>query len=205
MAQIQTVRNPPPRMLQMVETLHSLNHWKTSFRTYYRRDSYFKAFLLPQATWSNSARNNYNQVADMNGTNVVRTAADKGEDLRDFLNTLAGYLPFPYLTEKIVDGSTNLQQVWDTIYDHYGVSVTSETLLDYATLKLNSGESYRQFFDRLLAHARLHLPKANITVDGIHTGDTGETMTVALMNFIALDWLYKIYPQLISIVKTDYS
>ena len=123
-------------MLQMVETLHSLNHWKTSFRTYYRRDSYFKAFLLPQATWSNSARNNYNQVADMNGTNVVRTAADKGEDLRDFLNTLAGYLPFPYLTEKIVDGSTNLQQVWDTIYDHYGVSVTSETLLDYATLKL---------------------------------------------------------------------
>ena len=90
-------------MLQMVETLHSLNHWKTSFRTYYRRDSYFKAFLLPQATWSNSARTNYNQVADMNGTNVVRTAADKGEDLRDFLNTLAGYLPFPYLTEKIVD------------------------------------------------------------------------------------------------------
>ena len=58
----------------------------------------------------------------MNGTTVIRTAADKGEDLQDFLNTLAGYLPFPYLTEKIVKGSSNLQNVWDTIYDHYGIN-----------------------------------------------------------------------------------
>ena len=40
---------------------------------------------------------------------MVRSALDKGEDLRDFLNTLAGYLPFPYLTEKIVTGSNNLK------------------------------------------------------------------------------------------------
>ena len=204
MVQIQAVRNPPPRMLQMVETLHSLNHWKTAFRTYYRRDSYFKAFLLPQATWSNSAEHNYGQDEDTDGTNITGTAADKGEDLRDFLNTLAGYLPFPYLTEKIIDGTTNLQQVWDIIYDHYGVSVTSETFLDYVTIKLNTGETYRRFFDRLLAHARLHLPKASITVNGINTGN-GESMTVALMNFIALDWLNKINPHLVSIVKNDYS
>ena len=82
--QVQTVRNPPPRMLTLTETLHSLNHWKTSFRTYYRRDSYFKAFLLPNATWSNSAEAHYGQVADINGNTTVRTAADKGEDLRDF-------------------------------------------------------------------------------------------------------------------------
>ena len=204
MVQIQAVRNPPPRMLQMVETLHSLNHWKTAFRTYYRRDSYFKAFLLPQATWSNSAEHNYGQDEDTNRTNITRTASDKGEDLRDFLNTLAGYLPFPYLTEKIIDGTTNLQQVWDIIYDHYGVSVTSETFLDYVTIKLNTGETYRRFFDRLLAHARLNLPKASITVNGINTGN-GESMTVALMNFIALDWLNKINPHLVSIVKNDYS
>ena len=157
--QCQTVRNPPPRMLQMNETLHSLNHWNTAFRTYYRRDSYFKAFLLPDASWTNSSHNNYGQVADMDGSVTVRSAADKGEDLRDFLHTLAGYLPFSYLTEKIVDGCTNIQQIWDTLYDHYGISVSSETLLDYVAIKLNTGETYRQFFGRLLAHARLHLPK----------------------------------------------
>ena len=169
-----TVRNPPPRMLTTAETLHSLNHWKTCFRTYYRRDSFFKCFLLPEATWSNSAQENYGQTEDRNGTNVSRSAADKGEDLRDFLPTIVGYLPFPYLTEKIVEGSHNLQDVWDTIYDHYGISINSESLLDYATLKQKSEETYRQFFDRLLAHARLHLPKANITVDGVDTGPTGE-------------------------------
>ena len=66
-AQLQTlVRNPPPRMLTTTETLHSMNHWKTSFRTYYRRDSIFKGFLLPEVRW-NSAVANYNLNADDNG------------------------------------------------------------------------------------------------------------------------------------------
>ena len=203
--QLQTVRNPPPRMLTFNETLHSLNHWRTSFRTYYRRDAFFKAFLLPNANWNNVANENYGQVDDVNGTVVTRNAADKGEDLRDFLNTLAGYLPFPYLTEKIVNGSRNMQNVWDTIYDHYGINVTSESLLNYVSIRQNDGETYRQFFDRLLAHARLHLPSANIVVDGINTGPAGEVMTVGLMNFIAMDWLSKINPNLVSIVQTEYS
>ena len=87
---IQTVRNPPPRMLTATETLHSLNHWKTAFRTYYRRDSYFKSFLLPNATWTNVAADNYGQIAETNGQTETRSAVDKGEDLQDFLNTLAG-------------------------------------------------------------------------------------------------------------------
>ena len=186
MALQQTVRNPPPRMLAVSETLYSLNHWKTSFRTYYRRDSFYKGFLLPNATWDPSQQF-YGQTADMNGDVVIRSAEDKGEDLRDFLHTLVGYLPFPYLTEKIVTSSANLKNVWDIIYDHYGINVTSESLLDYASLKLNDGETYRQFFGRLLSHARLHLPKADITVDGINTGTAGESMTVSLMNFIAVD------------------
>ena len=101
--QLQTqVKNPPPRMLTTNETLQSLNHWKTSFRTYYRRDSFYKGFLLENAVW-NGSQENYGQEADVQGEApnriVLRTAADKAGDLEDFLNTLAGYLPFPYLTE----------------------------------------------------------------------------------------------------------
>ena len=101
MAQQLQVRNPPPRMLTEKETLQSLNHWKTAFRTYYRRDSYYKCFLLPAAVWDHDA-DNYGQTPDMAGANVVRTAEDKAGDLEDFLNIIAGYLPFPYLTQKIV-------------------------------------------------------------------------------------------------------
>ena len=191
-------------MLTTIETLQTLNHWKTSFRTYYRRDSFYKGFLLPDATWDSSAEN-YGQAADLNGGDVVRSAADKAGDLEDFLNTLAGYLPFPYLTEKIVKASTKLQDVWDTIYDHYGVNVTSESLLDYVAIKQITGETYRQFFDRLLSHARLHLPKPNVTVEGINSGANGEKMTISLMNFVAMDWLNKINVHLVDIVKTEYS
>ena len=61
--------------------------------------------------------------------NITRSAQDKCEDLKDFLHTLVGYLPFPYLTEKIVHASTSLDNVWATIYEHYGLNVTGETLL----------------------------------------------------------------------------
>ena len=133
--QLQTqVRNPPPRMLTQNETLQSLNHWKTAFRTYYRRDSFYKCFLLQDAQWDPAA-DNYGQIDDREGANVIRTAADKAGDLEDFLNTLAGYLPFAYLTDKIVTGSKKLQDVWDTIYDHYGVNISSESLLDYVSIK----------------------------------------------------------------------
>ena len=98
---IQTVRNPPPRMLAASETLHSLNYWSTACRTYYHRDSYFKSFLLPNAAWTNYASNNYGQRAETNGQTVIRSAEDNGEDLQEFLNSLADYLPFPYLTERL--------------------------------------------------------------------------------------------------------
>ena len=146
---------------------------------------------MPEAAWS-KLEINYGQTEDRQNDVVVRSALDKGEDLKDFLNTIAGYLPFPYLTEKIVEGTTKLQDVWDIIYEHYGITVTAESMLDYVAIQMNSGESYRQFFDRLLSHARLHLPKANVTVDGIDSGTNGEKMTISLMNFVALDWLTKI-------------
>ena len=45
------VKTPPPRPLSQKETLDSLNHWKTIFRNYYRRDSSFKQFLKSDCKW----------------------------------------------------------------------------------------------------------------------------------------------------------
>ena len=192
--QLQMVRNPPPRMLTVQETLYSLNHWKTNFRTYYRRDSYYKCFLLPNATWD-PTREHYGQVADRSNGAVIRSAEDKGEDLKDFLHTIVGYLPFPYLTEKIVGATKNLEEVWLAIYEHYGLKITGETMLDIAAINKTSEESFRQFFDRIVAHARLHLAGPNISVDGVSSGTGGDQMSISLLNFLAVDWLRKISPQ----------
>ena len=136
---VQLVRNPPPRPLALQETLYSLNHWRTNFRTYYRRDSYFKCFLLPNAQWDPTAEH-YGQRPERSEGVITRSAEDKSEDLKDFLNTLIGYLPFPYLTEKILNATKNLQEVWDIIFEHYGIKVFSESLLDFPAMALTEGE-----------------------------------------------------------------
>ena len=38
MASRQMSRTPPPRQLLANETLQSLSHWKTKFKTFYKRD-----------------------------------------------------------------------------------------------------------------------------------------------------------------------
>ena len=64
-------------MLASSETLYSLNHWKTSFRTYYRRDSFYKDFLLPSATWD-ATLPNFGQADDVHGGTIVRPVAVRG-------------------------------------------------------------------------------------------------------------------------------
>ena len=68
-----------------------------------------------------------------------------------------------------------------------------------------NGESHRQFFERLLQHTRQHLAPANVKVEQINTGATAETMSVLLMNMVAVQWLRKTDPNLIKIVRTEYS
>ena len=186
------------------ETLHTLNHWRTTFRTYYRRDSFFKAFLLPDATWNPGAAD-YGQLNELSNGTIIRTGQDKAEDLKDFLNTLMGFLPFPYLTERVLKATRNLEEVWTIIYDHYGLTITGETFLDFNSMTRIEGETYRQFYDRLLAHTHMHLPGQNVSVDGVSSGPNGEKMTVGLMNFVAMSWLAKIHPNLINLVKIEYS
>ena len=89
------LRTPPPRPLGTAETLESLTHWKTTFRTYFKRDETYKIFLREAATWDPLAVN-FAQRAENGG--LERTAAEMKEDLVDLLSSLAGFLPHSYLT-----------------------------------------------------------------------------------------------------------
>ena len=42
-------------------------------------------------------------------------------------------------------------------------------------------------------------------VEEVDTGNQAETMSVSIMNMIALEWLRKTDPALIKIIKTEYS
>ena len=194
-------RTPPPRPLGCKETLDSLTHWRTTWRTFYKRDDSYKYFVRETTTWDPSAVN-YGQVDEEDG--LKRKAVDMKEDLLDLLNTLAGYLPHSYLTDKILVGTKGWPDVWNIIWEHYGVQVTSETLLDFESLYKQTGETHRQFYERLLQHCKQQLAPAGVKAEQI-SNTVADKMSISLMNMTALQWLRKINPDLIEIVKTEYS
>ena len=122
------VKLPPPRQLTQKESLDSLDHWKSIFRSYFRRDSIFKQFLANGMTW-NPTSENFGLLAEND-----MTALERCDALKDFLNTLAGFLPHSYLTAKLLN-TRSLEDCWNIIEEHYNVKVTSETFLDFENIK----------------------------------------------------------------------
>ena len=132
------------------------------------------------------------------------TPEERAENLEDFLSNLSGFLPHSYLTQKILEDTTCLQDCWDIIYEHYNVLITPETLLDFEALKKEPAENHRQFYERLLQHVRLHLAPNGAKAENL-INVRADTMSISLMNLVALQWLRKSHPQLIEIVRTEYS
>ena len=129
---------------------------------------------------------------------------ERKDVLIDFLSNLAGFLPHSYLISKLRDNTKCLEDCWNIIEEHYNIKVSSETLLDFESIKKDPAENYRQFYERLLQHCKLHLAPAEATVDTL-TNTSDDKMSISIMNLVALQWLRKINPQLIQIVKTEYA
>ena len=92
------------------------------------------------------------------------------------------------------------------IEEHYGLLPSQETFLDLEALNKQTGESYRQYYERLAAHVRQHLmATAGAAVDGATVPAGGDRLTVSHMNMIALMWIRKIHPELLNIIRTEYS
>ena len=192
------VKLRPPRQLTQSESLDSLDHWKSIFRNYFRRDSTFKQFLDTTCTWDPDAANYGLEAKD------GITAEARKDALVDFLSNLAGFLPHSYLTSKLLENTKSLKECWNIIDEHYNVQITSETLLDFELIKKEPTENYRQFFERLLQHVKLHLAPAGAEVDTIKN-TVDDKMSISIMNFVALQWLRKSNSQLIQIIKTEYA
>ena len=194
-------RTPPPRQLTSNETLESLNHWRSTFRTFYKRDDAYRRFFRSDFTWDANAAN-YGLEEELDG--LKRPAADLKEDLIDLLNTLAGFLPHSYLTDKLLKETTKWDDAFQIISEHYNVNVSCESLLDFENLHKKSEETHRQFYERLLQHSKLHLAPRGAKIDS-KINKTDDVMTISMMNLIALQWLRKTNPLLIDIVKVEYS
>ena len=201
--QISHIRVQPPRKLDLKEDQQSLQQWKMQFRMYMKQADSNRKFLASDTAWNPNARN-YGFVAEADG--LQRTAAALMDDCKDFLYNLATFLPHGYLTDKLVTTTTSFESAFEILEEHYGLKATQESFLELESMSKQSGESYRQFHERLMAHVRKHLiTTPGVSVDGATVAAGGDKLTVSHMNNVTLLWMRKIHPELINIVRTEYS
>ena len=194
----------PPRPLSSTETVHSLAQWKINFKQYCKKDESFKYFLRSTTVWDKT-ENNAGFTEDVG----KKKPEDLKEDLDDFLLMLASYLPHGYITDKILNKSESFESAFLIIEDHYGLIPSQETFCDLTQMSRLPDEPYRQFFDRLVAftgrHLMTHDGKQEYSVEGIKVPPAGDSLSVSMLNMLALRWLDKIHPELLSIIRTEYS
>ena len=191
-----------PRRLDQRESIHSLNHWKSTFRNYYRRCQYYGLFLLPDTTWDNSTNRGFTQPET---TGLKRNVQTLAADLAGFLDCVGSYLPFDYVSDKLQAESTSIESVWDLIYELYDAELSTSNFLDYATMNKLPEETYRSYFNRLVGFIRQHLPNKAFQVEGFTSPRTGEKLTVALLDTVTIHWLLNIDRRLVNIVKTEFA
>ena len=185
---------------------HFLDHWRSQFRTFFKRDDTFCPFLSTSFKWDPEKRNfefSDDPLTDLPEDGSAYQAAEKYEDFTDLLNVLSGSLPNSYLTARITKDTTCWKEVWDLIYQHYECKVSRDTFLDFESLRKESDENHIQYYERLLQHATLHLAPAGAEVRTFKNKKE-DTLTISMMNMIALNWLRKIDPNLINIVRAEY-
>ena len=197
-----TAKIPPPRTLNKVETLDTLNQWKTTVRNFYRRDDLFKRFLQANTTWDLNAAN-YGFDDEEEG--LRRSAEDLTEDLNVFLNLISGYLPFSFLKEKLETETTSMESVWDMIFEVYGHEVTQDSFLNIVDIPRDEGETHRQFFERINSHVRKHLTPANITAAGMNSGPNGDAFNITLGNLVVAHWMKLTHPKLVKLVRLEFA
>ena len=76
-------------------------------RNYFRRDEKLKVFFARGTTWSQTLDNYGFQGED-------RT--EKADSLEGLLDTIAGFMPGPYLTARITKQTTSMGSVFDVIW-----------------------------------------------------------------------------------------
>ena len=103
-----------PRRLEQVESLQSLNHWRTVVKNYFRRCQYYSCFLAPGLKWDNTPTRGFTVTET---TGLKRTPTALASDLEGFLSTIGTYLPFDYVTEKLLAETSDLDSVWSLIYE----------------------------------------------------------------------------------------
>merc|ERR1711894_234232 len=110
-----------------------------------------------------------------------------------------------YLTDRLKTTTKCIADVKACLFKLYDAELSQDSLLDVSKMKKTSSETPHQFFEKLSSHYTKHLTKPGVKVESFDSGEKGDQMNLSMMNFIAVQWLEKINPNLIDVIRLEFA
>ena len=199
----QTHRAPKQWMLTKNESINAFNSWKQNLLYTLSCDDKFKNFLVDGVIWekktpTNAKTRGFTDIADGS------TAAEQIVDLELMLGQIANFCPI-IARSSIINSSTSLSIIWQSIRLHYGFQSTGAHFLDLANIELLPDEKPEDLYQRILAFVDDNLlrPDNSITHHGEKV-DEEEQLQPSLENMIVFIWLQLLHKDLPKLVKHKY-
>ena len=187
-------RAPKQWSLGKVETVNTFNAWKDNLLYTLSLDKKFTPFLVTGYTWSKeTSANPHRGFTDDTGANADPPTGlqkeQKAKDLNLFLGQIANYATV-ISRSQILSKSTSLKDIWGKLREHYGLQTSGSKFIDLVGVRLNAGERYEDFYQRLLAFYEDNLLSTEDSIK--HHGEdvtVSEELTPSLENTVVLLWL----------------
>ena len=196
------------RPLEENETITTFESWRHNLMHILTLDSNFASLI--KSTWNKaSKKDKYRGFTDDTAEDVPdeskrKTAATKVCQLELMLGQIANFAPI-VSRKSIIERSTSLDNIWQTIRAHYGLQVTGSYFLDFAEISFREGERHEELYQRLMSFVEDNLLEANSVLS--HHGDKideDEELTPTLENLVVLIWLKLIHKDLPKLVKQKF-
>ena len=202
-------RAPKQWSLGKVETVNTFNAWKDNLLYTLSLDTKFAPFLVTNYTWGKETTADPNRgfTDDAGANDNPPTGMKKEEKVKNlnlFLGMIANYATV-ISRSQILSKSTSLKDIWGKLREHYGLQTSGSKFIDLVCVRLNPGERYEDFYQRILTFFEDNLLS---TEDNIkHHGEditAREELTPSLENTVVLLWLERIHTSLPGLIKQRY-
>ena len=162
-------RAPKQWTLTEKETITSFYDWQSNLNFHLSQTTEFIPFI--DREWAPKSATNRGFTDD--GVEVVdaaarKTAVQKCIVVERMLGLVAQFSP-SLLRNDIIKRSTSLSWIWQRIRKYYSFTQSEVNFLKLSQIKLEEGERYETFFQRIIAHLEDNLLKA--ASDIVHDGE----------------------------------
>ena len=201
-----SIRSCRLERLTETETISSFNSWKQNMEFQLTTCAEFAPFLARNVTWRPS-KVPYRGLED-DGDDVTeanrKPAVQKHGVLDHMIRLISSYCP-EHIQSEIERKCTSLDWIWKRIRRHYGFSKSEAHFLKLSSIKMESGERYETYFQRLMAHLYDNLLTSGSTIKFEGEEVTENEMSPTVERLAVFLWLHFIDERLPEYISRVYA